>query len=260
MSPGTGGHGAFGAATQGASAEAADAPCANTCMWKTSAEKSGAPITAEMNGVITFEVSDEVIWPNAAPMSTATARSTTLPRRMKSRKPLSMAKSPAGLFVPGIGRVYRSPDTFLPPRLSRILVECGLTVSGAKYHAGENSAVRAIERERANHRRVARAARTRDRLWPSRRAASRGCAARNAPAGLSRRRQPGVRPAHPHPPRRRRSCHPPTGQRRPPMKVALQREPIDTAALHAEIKAGTDGAVCIFDGIVRDNTRGRRTL
>jgi len=44
------------------------------------------------------------------------------------------------------------------------------------------------------------------------------------------------------------------------MKVALQREPIDTAALHAEIKAGSDGAICVFDGIVRDNTRGRRTL
>ena len=28
----------------------------------------------------------------------------------------------------------------------------------------------------------------------------------------------------------------------------------------AEIKAGPDGAVCTFDGIVRDNTRGRRTL
>ena len=44
------------------------------------------------------------------------------------------------------------------------------------------------------------------------------------------------------------------------MKVTLQREPIDTAALHAEIKAASDGAVCIFDGTVRDNTRGRRTL
>jgi molybdopterin synthase catalytic subunit len=28
----------------------------------------------------------------------------------------------------------------------------------------------------------------------------------------------------------------------------------------AEIKAGSDGAVCVFDGIVRDNTRGRKTL
>jgi molybdopterin synthase catalytic subunit len=44
------------------------------------------------------------------------------------------------------------------------------------------------------------------------------------------------------------------------MKVALVREPIDAAALHAEIKAASDGAICIFDGIVRDNTRGRRTL
>jgi len=44
------------------------------------------------------------------------------------------------------------------------------------------------------------------------------------------------------------------------MKVALVREPIDTPALQAEIKAGGDGAICVFDGIVRDNTRGRRTL
>ena len=28
----------------------------------------------------------------------------------------------------------------------------------------------------------------------------------------------------------------------------------------AALKAGADGAVCVFDGIVRDNTRGRRTL
>ncbi len=27
-----------------------------------------------------------------------------------------------------------------------------------------------------------------------------------------------------------------------------------------EIKAGSDGAVCVFDGIVRNNTRGRETL
>jgi molybdopterin synthase catalytic subunit len=42
--------------------------------------------------------------------------------------------------------------------------------------------------------------------------------------------------------------------------IALVREPIDAAAIGREIKAGTDGAVCIFDGIVRDNTRGRTTL
>ncbi len=44
------------------------------------------------------------------------------------------------------------------------------------------------------------------------------------------------------------------------MKIELVRDPIDGGALAEEIKAGSDGAVCVFDGIVRDNTRGRRTL
>jgi MoaE-MoaD fusion protein len=42
--------------------------------------------------------------------------------------------------------------------------------------------------------------------------------------------------------------------------VALVREPIDLAAIERAIKTGADGAVCVFDGIVRDNTRGRKTL
>jgi molybdopterin synthase catalytic subunit len=42
--------------------------------------------------------------------------------------------------------------------------------------------------------------------------------------------------------------------------VALTREVIDTAAIERAVKAGADGAVCVFDGIVRDNTRGRQTL
>ncbi|HSY37087.1 MAG TPA: molybdenum cofactor biosynthesis protein MoaE [Acidobacteriaceae bacterium] len=42
--------------------------------------------------------------------------------------------------------------------------------------------------------------------------------------------------------------------------IALVREPIDAAAIERAIKSGADGAVCVFDGIVRDNTRGRRTL
>jgi MoaE-MoaD fusion protein len=42
--------------------------------------------------------------------------------------------------------------------------------------------------------------------------------------------------------------------------VALVREPIDSAALSAAIRQGEDGAVVVFDGIVRNNTRGRRTL
>ena len=44
------------------------------------------------------------------------------------------------------------------------------------------------------------------------------------------------------------------------MLVAITREPIDASVLIGGIKAGLDGAVCCFDGIVRDNTRGRRTL
>jgi molybdopterin synthase catalytic subunit/molybdopterin converting factor small subunit len=42
--------------------------------------------------------------------------------------------------------------------------------------------------------------------------------------------------------------------------IALVKEPIDSAALAAQVKQGEDGAVVVFDGIVRNNTRGRRTL
>jgi molybdopterin converting factor subunit 1 len=42
-------------------------------------------------------------------------------------------------------------------------------------------------------------------------------------------------------------------------RVCLQQEPIDAAALLAQCKQGEDGAVVVFDGIVRNNTRGRRT-
>jgi MoaE-MoaD fusion protein len=40
----------------------------------------------------------------------------------------------------------------------------------------------------------------------------------------------------------------------------LQREPVDSTRMLAEIKAGEDGAACLFDGIVRNNTRNRPTL
>ena len=43
-------------------------------------------------------------------------------------------------------------------------------------------------------------------------------------------------------------------------RVALVFERIDAPALLESVKASADGAVCVFDGIVRDNTRGRRTL
>ena len=42
--------------------------------------------------------------------------------------------------------------------------------------------------------------------------------------------------------------------------VQIVREPIQTATILNAVKSGGDGAVCVFDGIVRDNTRGRATL
>jgi MoaE-MoaD fusion protein len=42
--------------------------------------------------------------------------------------------------------------------------------------------------------------------------------------------------------------------------LALTREPIDAARLIAEAKQAEDGAVVVFDGIVRNHSRGRRTL
>jgi molybdopterin synthase catalytic subunit len=53
---------------------------------------------------------------------------------------------------------------------------------------------------------------------------------------------------------------PPVSGGAPTPHIALVREPIDTAAIASALKSPTDGALCIFDGIVRDNTRNRRTL
>jgi molybdopterin synthase catalytic subunit len=44
------------------------------------------------------------------------------------------------------------------------------------------------------------------------------------------------------------------------MRVQLSTEVIPSAQALEEIKSAPDGAVCVFDGIVRDNTRGRKTL
>src|SRR5580692_12114034 len=44
------------------------------------------------------------------------------------------------------------------------------------------------------------------------------------------------------------------------MRVEIIDGVIPTSEIASEIKAGSDGAVCVFDGIVRDNTRGRKTL
>lgn len=44
------------------------------------------------------------------------------------------------------------------------------------------------------------------------------------------------------------------------MRVEIVRDVVNVGALELEIRGGGDGAVCTFDGIVRDNTRGRKTL
>ncbi|HEX4156474.1 MAG TPA: molybdenum cofactor biosynthesis protein MoaE [Acidobacteriaceae bacterium] len=43
-------------------------------------------------------------------------------------------------------------------------------------------------------------------------------------------------------------------------RVELVRERIDAERVVNELKSGAVGAVCVFDGIVRDNSRGRETL
>ena len=44
------------------------------------------------------------------------------------------------------------------------------------------------------------------------------------------------------------------------MRIEIIKTVIDSASIMEQIKAGPDGAVCAFDGIVRNNTRGRQTL
>ncbi|WP_058189630.1 molybdenum cofactor biosynthesis protein [Terracidiphilus gabretensis] len=48
--------------------------------------------------------------------------------------------------------------------------------------------------------------------------------------------------------------------RAPVVSVGLQREPIAAEGLIRQAKDAEDGAVVVFDGIVRNNSRGRRTL
>src|SRR5579875_2935363 len=50
------------------------------------------------------------------------------------------------------------------------------------------------------------------------------------------------------------------GAGHPSPAVELTDAVIDPSAVLASLKRGEDGAVVVFDGIVRNNTRGRRTL
>src|ERR1700753_840403 len=53
---------------------------------------------------------------------------------------------------------------------------------------------------------------------------------------------------------------PPVSGGSPEGPVELVVEPIEARLIVEALKAGADGAVVVFDGIVRDNTRGRQTL
>ncbi len=53
---------------------------------------------------------------------------------------------------------------------------------------------------------------------------------------------------------------PVSGGSTPEAVTALTRERIDAESLVAAAKQGDDGAVVVFDGIVRNNTRGHQTL
>jgi molybdopterin synthase catalytic subunit len=44
------------------------------------------------------------------------------------------------------------------------------------------------------------------------------------------------------------------------MWIEILDGPLPTEQVMREMKDAADGAVCVFDGIVRDNTRGRKTL
>ncbi len=45
-----------------------------------------------------------------------------------------------------------------------------------------------------------------------------------------------------------------------PGEIRIVRAPIETLAVLARLKRPQDGAAVVFEGVVRDNTRGRRTL
>jgi molybdopterin synthase catalytic subunit len=53
---------------------------------------------------------------------------------------------------------------------------------------------------------------------------------------------------------------PPVSGGSPASRAAIVRDPIKTEQVLTRIRQGEDGAVIVFEGTVRDNTRGRRTL
>src|SRR5947209_2941014 len=60
---------------------------------QTNAEKSGLPTMAAISGVTMLVTNEVTTAPNAAPITTATARSITLPRKMNCLNPVSIGSS-----------------------------------------------------------------------------------------------------------------------------------------------------------------------
>jgi molybdopterin synthase catalytic subunit len=48
--------------------------------------------------------------------------------------------------------------------------------------------------------------------------------------------------------------------RRPGELYRITQEPIDARGIAREMLRGEDGAICIFEGVVRNNSKGKRTL
>ena len=50
------------------------------------------------------------------------------------------------------------------------------------------------------------------------------------------------------------------GEAYPDPIVVITRDPIDAQKIAREMLRGEDGAICIFEGVVRNNSKGKRTL
>jgi MoaE-MoaD fusion protein len=50
------------------------------------------------------------------------------------------------------------------------------------------------------------------------------------------------------------------GETHPDPAVVITREPIDAQKIARQMLRGEDGAICIFEGVVRNNSKGKRTL
>src|SRR4051812_500545 len=107
--------------------------------------------SAPISGVKMFVTSEVTIPVNAAPITTATARSTTLPRRTKSRKPFmprgSLGSGRRGGRSRGFGRRVRLRRGLLLAgvRLAAVLLGAGVAPGGGLGLRARRSRVGAVE-------------------------------------------------------------------------------------------------------------------